>query len=213
MPTLVNKCFVVKYCPKCGCYHPRLIKSGFANFGKQMLRCKECGKRFVVDCGQLTFYSHQDQSKWNELILDTLNGVSLKKPAAKINVNERNVFNMRHSGQLTFYSHQDQSKWNELILDTLNGVSLKKPAAKINVNERNVFNMRHKLLVSLGTDQLTFYSHQDQSKWNELILDTLNGVSLKKPAAKINVNERNVFNMRHKLLVSLGTEERPIHGR
>ncbi|MEE0465599.1 transposase, partial [Holdemanella sp.] len=67
-----------EYCPKCGCYHPRLIKSGFANFGKQMLRCKECGKRFVVDRGQLTFYSHQDQSKWNELILDTLNGVSLK---------------------------------------------------------------------------------------------------------------------------------------
>ena len=59
--------------------------------------------------------------------------------------------------------------------------------------------------------QLTFYSHRDQSKWNELILDTLNGVSLKETAAKINVNERNVFNMRHKLLVSLGTEERPIH--
>ena len=42
-------------------------------------------------------------------------------------------------------------------------------------------------------------------------MDTLNGVSLKETAAKINVNERNVFNMRYKLLVSLGTEERPIH--
>lgn len=51
-------------------------------------------KRFVVDHGQLTFYSHQDQSKWNKLILDTLNGVSLKETAAKINVNERNVFNI-----------------------------------------------------------------------------------------------------------------------
>ena len=69
----------------------------FPNSGKQMLRCKSCGKRFVVDRGQLTFYSHQDQSKWNELILDTLNGVSLKETVAKINVNERNnVFNMRH---------------------------------------------------------------------------------------------------------------------
>ena len=54
--------------------------------------------------------------------------------------------------------------------------------------------------------QLTFYSHQDQSKWNELILDKLNRVSLKETAAKINVNECNVFNMRHKLLVSLGTK-------
>ncbi len=35
-----------EYCPKCGCYHPHLIKSGFANSGKQMLRCKSCGKTF-----------------------------------------------------------------------------------------------------------------------------------------------------------------------
>lgn len=61
-----------------------------------MLRCKECGKRFVVDRGQLTFYSNQDQFKWNELVLDTLNCISLKETAARINVNERNVFNMRH---------------------------------------------------------------------------------------------------------------------
>ena len=40
-------------------------------------------------------------------------------------------------------------------------------------------------------------------------MDTLNGVSLKETAAKINVNERNVFNMRYKLLVSLKTEEYP----
>lgn len=49
-----------EYCPKCGCYHPRLVYPGFANSDKQMLHCKECGKRFVIDCGQLTFYSHQD---------------------------------------------------------------------------------------------------------------------------------------------------------
>lgn len=61
-----------------------------------MLRCKECGKRFVVERGQLTFYSHQDQSKWNELILDTLNGVFLKEIASIINVSEHNVFIMRH---------------------------------------------------------------------------------------------------------------------
>ena len=49
-----------EYCPKCGCYHPRLVYPGFANSDKQMLHCKECGKRFVIDYGQLTFYSHQD---------------------------------------------------------------------------------------------------------------------------------------------------------
>ena len=40
------------------------------------------------------FLFPQDQSKWNELILGILNGVSLKETAAKINVNERNVFNI-----------------------------------------------------------------------------------------------------------------------
>ena len=44
-----------EYCPKCGCYHPRLVKSGFANSGKQMLRCKSCGKRFVVTAVSLLF--------------------------------------------------------------------------------------------------------------------------------------------------------------
>lgn len=68
--------------------------SYFVNFCKHVFRCKECGKCFVVDRGQLTFYSHQDQSKWNELILDTLNGVTLKETAVKINVNEFNVFNI-----------------------------------------------------------------------------------------------------------------------
>ena len=78
------------------------------------------------------------------------------------------------------------------------------------VNKCFVVNHAENVFV-VDRGQLTFYSHQDQSKWNELILDTLNGVSLKETVAKINVNERNVFNMRHKLLVSLGTEERPIH--
>lgn len=48
-----------------------------------MLRYKECGNRFVVEHGQLTFYSHQEQFKWNGLVLDTLNGVSLKETATK----------------------------------------------------------------------------------------------------------------------------------
>ena len=31
-----------EYCPKCGCYHPYLVKSGYVNSGKQMLRCIVC---------------------------------------------------------------------------------------------------------------------------------------------------------------------------
>ena len=76
----VNK-FVFERCPKCGAIHPRLLKGGYTSKGKQMLRCTECNKRFVVDSGQLTFYSHQDQAKWNDLIIDTEEGSSLKSTA------------------------------------------------------------------------------------------------------------------------------------
>lgn len=88
--------YVIDCCPKCGKIHPPVIKGGITSKGKQMLRCKTCNKRFVVDFGQLTFYSHQEQSKWNDLIIDTKLGCSLKETAAKLNVNEMTVFRMRH---------------------------------------------------------------------------------------------------------------------
>ena len=55
-------------CPKCGAVHPRLTKAGYTAAGKQMLRCHECNKRFVIDHGELTYYSHQSQAKWDDLI-------------------------------------------------------------------------------------------------------------------------------------------------
>ena len=44
-----------EYCPKCGCYHPHLVKSGFANSGKQMLRCKECENVLLWNAVSLLF--------------------------------------------------------------------------------------------------------------------------------------------------------------
>ena len=44
-----------EYCLKCGCYHPRLIRRGFANSGKQMLRCKECGNVLLWTAVSLLF--------------------------------------------------------------------------------------------------------------------------------------------------------------
>lgn len=85
-----------EYCPKCGAYHPVLVKAGKTKAGKQMLKCNACNKRFVCDHGQLTFYSHQSQAKWNDLIIQTQNGNSILKTAAKINVNESTAFRMCH---------------------------------------------------------------------------------------------------------------------
>ena len=62
------------------------IKSGFSNSGKQLIRCKCCNKRFVFDHGQLTFYSHQSSSKWNDFIALTIKGESIINTAIAIGV-------------------------------------------------------------------------------------------------------------------------------
>ena len=61
-----------------------------------MLRCHSCNRRFTVDHGQLTFYSHQDESQWDQLILDSLEKVPETETAAKINVSPYTAFRMRH---------------------------------------------------------------------------------------------------------------------
>lgn len=83
-------------CPKCGAIHPRLTKAGYTAAGKQMLRCHECNKRFDIDHGQLTYYSHQSQAKWDDLILETQQGNSMKETACIIDVHETTAFRMRH---------------------------------------------------------------------------------------------------------------------
>ena len=48
-------------CPKCGVHHPALTKTDKANSRKQIY--------------QLTYYSHQSEQKWNQLIDDTVQGI------------------------------------------------------------------------------------------------------------------------------------------
>ena len=51
-----------------------------------MLRYPVCKKRFVVDRGQLTFYSHQEEGKWDQLIEDTFKRVPLKNTAESLSI-------------------------------------------------------------------------------------------------------------------------------
>lgn len=83
-------------CPKCGALHPHLTKGGYTGSGKLMLRCHECNRRFVADHGSLTYYSHQSQDKWDELIKDTVEGNSIAETAKDIGVSIATSFRMRH---------------------------------------------------------------------------------------------------------------------
>ena len=87
--------YVIHVCPKCGAVDPGFKKGGHANSGKSMLRCNNCNKRFVVDHGQLTYYSHQDSAKWDQLIKDTFDQIPIEKTAATLNISTWTVWRMR----------------------------------------------------------------------------------------------------------------------
>lgn len=87
--------YVLGACPKCGCEEPHWTKGGNSNSGKQMIRCCKCGRRTVIDYGQLTYYSHQDQSKWDQLIADVFSQVPEEVTAAKLDVCPQTAWNMR----------------------------------------------------------------------------------------------------------------------
>lgn len=92
---------VWRICPKCHAEGATFSPGGytqdkFGNRKKAMLKCDTCSRRFVVDHGQLTYYSHSDSSVWNKLIEDTVEGKSLESTAAEINRHIVTVFHMRH---------------------------------------------------------------------------------------------------------------------
>ena len=88
--------YVFEYCPKCGVHHPVLIKVARPTAESRCIAASTAISVFVVDHGQLTYYSHQSEQKWNQLIDDTVAGHSLKTSADHISVCEETVFRMRH---------------------------------------------------------------------------------------------------------------------
>lgn len=92
---------VWRVCPKCHAEGGTFSPGGYTQdkFGKRkkaMLKFDTCKRRFVVDHGQLTYYSHSGSSVWNKLIEDTVEGKSLESTAAEINRHVVTVFHMRH---------------------------------------------------------------------------------------------------------------------
>lgn len=90
-----SKNYCIKVCPKCGKVNPGFIKGGYANSGKPMLKCCSCHKRFVIDHGQLTYYSHQDESLWDQLIIDTFSQAPIIKSASNMEISPSTVWRMR----------------------------------------------------------------------------------------------------------------------
>ena len=85
--------YCIKVCPKCGAVDPGFTKGGNANSGKPMLKC--CHKSFTYDNGQLN-YSHQDESKWDQLIVDIFSQVPIEKSATNMNIDTYHIWRMKY---------------------------------------------------------------------------------------------------------------------
>lgn len=83
-------------CPKCGAYEPGITRGGLTSTGKQMYRCKCCGKRFTATNGHLMHHSHMDSSSWIRVIVDTIGGKPLKSTARGMSSSIVTAFRMRH---------------------------------------------------------------------------------------------------------------------
>jgi transposase-like protein len=102
-------------CPKCGKEHPRLVKGGKTKAGKQLLLCKECGRKFVVDYYEVTFHSRLSKEQWNQAIKSTVMGDSVYVTAEKCSVCIETAFRMRHKIMTLFEKNEDSVMVEEAV--------------------------------------------------------------------------------------------------
>jgi transposase-like protein len=79
------------------CNMPKdFVKFGYKN-NKQRYKCKACNKIFTERTGTALSYSWASDEEWTQVILDTINGVSLRATARTLNTNHQRIFRMRHA--------------------------------------------------------------------------------------------------------------------
>jgi len=79
-------------CIHCG---ERAVKNG-KNDGIQQYLCKKCRKSFSERATSAISNSHASDNIWMAVIQDTVDGVSLRRSAAELEIAESTVFHMRH---------------------------------------------------------------------------------------------------------------------
>lgn len=87
-------------CPVCGEEHPKLIKKGFVGKDHKKQRflhvSPNCNHKFVYDSKTITSWMKIGKDEFLEICMDTLNLVSIKTTAARLNRSINCVFENRH---------------------------------------------------------------------------------------------------------------------
>jgi transposase-like protein len=80
-------------CLRCGSVN--VVRNGKQN-NRQYYLCKDCGKSFSDTATSAIAHSHGSETVWKQVIRDTVDGVSIDKTAAGLDLAHSTVFNMRH---------------------------------------------------------------------------------------------------------------------
>lgn len=92
----------------CDCPHCRsssVIRYG-RRCGKQRFQCKSCGRTFVETTNTIMYMSHQPLPVWEEVIEDTIKGLSLDETAERLGLTHQCAFDMRHKILLALQEEQ-----------------------------------------------------------------------------------------------------------
>jgi len=80
-------------CHHCGSLH--VVRNGKRS-GRQAYLCRDCRKTFTENATSAIAHSHSSATVWEQVIRDTVEGVSLDTTAEDLDLSHSTVFNMRH---------------------------------------------------------------------------------------------------------------------
>jgi len=80
-------------CPQCGSV---TVSRNGKQKNRQYYLCKDCRKSFSETATSAIAHSHSSETVWKQVIRDTVDGVSIDKTAASLDLAHSTVFNMRH---------------------------------------------------------------------------------------------------------------------
>jgi transposase-like protein len=93
-------------CPHCSSKNTR--KYGKQS-GKRRYQCKDCRRTFTKTTKTALRHSPHGEAVWKQVIRDTVDGVSLDRTAADLELTHNNVFVMRHKILAALENHERQN--------------------------------------------------------------------------------------------------------
>lgn len=90
---IIEDNITIRICPNCGL---RMNKNGHTKHGIQKYICKGCNHTISSTTNTVTYHSKKDFSVWKNIIDMSLDNLTIRKMAKRLNVSTQTVFNIRH---------------------------------------------------------------------------------------------------------------------